>query len=426
MKDSGLQWVGKIPAEWEVAPLAWILKIKPPEYAPSEELLSVYLDKGVIRYSDVKVKRTNLTSQDLSKYQLVLPGEFVLNNQQAWRGSVGVSSLRGIVSPAYIVMLLSESLDASFANYLLRSSYMVDCYAISSRGVGTIQRNLYWKLLRTCRIAVPPLAEQRSIAAFLDSVTGKIDELRGKLKREIDRLKDYKKSAITKAVCHGLDPKAKMKDSGVAWCPKVPSHWKRVNPRALFSQRTRRAMRGERQLAATQRYGVIYQDDYMRRENQSLVLVDKGFSILKHVEPGDFVISMRSFQGGLEYSENRGSISSAYTMIYGNPVRVENRFYRWFFKSSKYINALQSTSNLTREGQAMRFANFTSIPLFDIPLDEQRRIADYLDGMAKRVNAIVEKRKRQLDALDKLKRTVVYDYVTGKREVPLPKGGRSR
>ena len=177
-------------------------------------------------------------------------------------------------------------------------------------------------------------------------------------------------------------------------------------------------MRGERQLAATQRYGVIYQDDYMRRENQSLVLVDKGFSILKHVEPGDFVISMRSFQGGLEYSENRGSISSAYTMIYGNPVRVENRFYRWFFKSSKYINALQSTSNLTREGQAMRFANFTSIPLFDIPLDEQRRIADYLDGMAKRVNAIVEKRKRQLDALDKLKRTVVYDYVTGKREVP--------
>ena len=352
-------------------------------------------------------------------YNIIEAGDIVLrltdlqNDKKSIR--VGLSTERGIVTSAYVTLRPNDKVCSAYLSYSILAFDIVKGFY----GIGSgVRQGLNYDEVKKLKFQFPPLPEQYAIAAYLDSVTAKIDALRGKLKREIDRLEDYKKSAITKAVCHGLDPKAKMKDSGVAWCPKVPSHWKRVNPRALFSQRTRRAMRGERQLAATQRYGVIYQDDYMRRENQSLVLVDKGFSILKHVEPGDFVISMRSFQGGLEYSENRGSISSAYTMIYGNPVRVENRFYRWFFKSSKYINALQSTSNLTREGQAMRFANFTSIPLFDIPLDEQRRIADYLDGMAKRVNAIVEKRKRQLDALDKLKRTVVYDYVTGKKEVP--------
>lgn len=418
MKDSGLQWVGKIPAEWEVAPLySTVRQVKKLNVGNRERNL-LSLSYGRIKRKDIDMA-TGLVPASYAGYNIIESGDIVLrltdlqNDKKSIR--VGLSKERGIVTSAYVTIRPDGKVSSDYLAY----SILAFDIAKGFYGIGSgVRQGLTYDEVKKLKFQFPPLPEQEAIAAFLDSVTGKIDDLRGKLKREIDRLEDYKKSAITKAVCHGLDPKAKMKDSGVAWCPKVPSHWKRVNPRALFSQRTRRAMRGERQLAATQRYGVIYQDDYMRRENQSLVLVDKGFSILKHVEPGDFVISMRSFQGGLEYSENRGSISSAYTMIYGNPVRAENRFYRWFFKSSKYINALQSTSNLTREGQAMRFANFTSIPLFDIPLDEQRRIADYLDGMAKRVNAIIEKRKRQLDALDKLKRTVVYDYVTGKREVP--------
>lgn len=414
MKDSGLQWVGKIPAEWEVAPLAWILKIKPPEYAPSEELLSVYLDKGVIRYSDVKVKRTNLTSQDLSKYQLVLPGEFVLNNQQAWRGSVGVSSLRGIVSPAYIVMLLSESLDASFANYLLRSSYMVDCYAISSRGVGTIQRNLYWKLLRTCRIAVPPLAEQRSIAAFLDSVTGKIDELRGKLKREIDRLEDYKKSAITKAVCHGLDPKANMKDSGIPWVGKVPQGWK-VSKNKFVMHKVKEICPkwgGENVLSLSMK-GVVVRDI----ENPSGKM-PKTFDGYQYVKPGELLFCLFDLDvtpRSVGRTKVAGVTSPAYSRyVLHADVELDYIYY--------YYLALDDNCVLEKLGNNCRHAlpdeEFRKLLIILPPLPEQREIAAHIDTMVGRVNAIVEKRKRQLDALDKLKRTVVYDYVTGKREVP--------
>ena len=139
------------------------------------------------------------------------------------------------------------------------------------------------------------------------------------------------------AVTKGLNPDVEMKDSGTPWCPLIPIHWKYANPKALFTQRLDRAYPGDKQLTASQEYGVIYQDEYMELTGTKIVTVMKDFSILKHVEPNDFVISMRSFQGGLEYSERRGSISSAYVMLIPNNEYVYPPFYRWFFVFCKYF-----------------------------------------------------------------------------------------
>lgn len=156
----------------------------------------------------------------------------------------------------------------------------------------------------------------------------------------------------------------------------------------------------------------------MALENAKVVLVDKDFSILKHVEPGDFVISMRSFQGGLEYSERRGCISSAYVMLIPNLKYVYPPFYKWLFKSSKYINALQSTTNLVRDGQAMRYSNFAQIPLFIVPKEEQKKYADYLDYKCKQIDDVLNDKQRQLTVLNSYKKSLIYEYVTGKKEVP--------
>ena len=144
MKDSGVSWIGKIPENWGKLPFCALFEQKSQCGYCDEELLSVYLDKGVIRFSDGGEKRANATSEDLSKYQLVDVGDFVLNNQQAWRGSVGVSFFRGIVSPAYVILKMSEKLNRNFANYLLRDRSMVAMYCVCSKGVGSIQRNLVW------------------------------------------------------------------------------------------------------------------------------------------------------------------------------------------------------------------------------------------------------------------------------------------
>jgi type I restriction enzyme S subunit len=224
-KDSELPSFGNVPKHWEVVPLCSITTLKSITNVVNEELLSVYLDKGVIRFDDVTEKRTNVTSLDLSKYQLVEEGDFVLNNQQAWRGSVGVSTYRGIVSPAYLVLKLSPKVDAKFANYFFRNSAMVSQYLINSKGVGTIQRNLYWQHLKRSNVVLPPTQEQTQIAEFLNQKTSEIDQAIAIKEQQIALLNERKQIVIQKAVTQGLNPNVPMKDSGVEWIGQIPEHW---------------------------------------------------------------------------------------------------------------------------------------------------------------------------------------------------------
>ena len=128
-------WGNAFPSHWRVLPMCAVAKEKSICNCDDLQLMSVFLDVGVIPFSSKGEKRANATSKDLSKYQRVDYGDFVLNNQQAWRGSVGVAFDTGIVSPAYIVLSMNEVFNSRFANYLLRSRIMVDQYLINSKGV---------------------------------------------------------------------------------------------------------------------------------------------------------------------------------------------------------------------------------------------------------------------------------------------------
>lgn len=418
MKESGISCYGKVPAAWESIKLKNILTLRSIKSGGVGELLSVYLDRGVISYSDSDGQQVHKPSQDMSNYQIVKVGDFVLNNQQAWRGSVGVSRYDGIISPAYFVYDISERCDPLYMNFALRDCCMVQQYETASRGVGTIQRNLFAPWLLESMIVLPDLPEQHAIATFLNGRCAEIDQIAAGIQAEIEMLEEYRNSVISEAVTHGLDSSAPIKESGTPWCPHIPEHWQATNPKALFYLRNQRAFPGERQLTASQRHGIMYQDEFMELENQQVVTVEKDFSILKHVEPNDFVISMRSFQGGLEYSEVSGCISSAYVMLIPNMDKVYPPFWKWFFKSSKYINAIQSTTNLVRDGQAMRYANFVMVPLFIIPMDEQRRIAEYLNDKVSQIDAILADKRAQLATLEEYKKSLIFEYVTGKKEVP--------
>lgn len=212
-----------------------------------------------------------------------------------------------------------------------------------------------------------------------------------------------------------------MKDSGIEWIGEIPEGWRTINPKALFTQRKDKAQKGERQLTSSQQYGILYQDDYMELTGSKVVTVEKDFNILKHVEAGDFVISMRSFQGGLEYSTKSGAISSAYVMLVPNLELVYPRFYRWLLKSSVYIDALQRTTNMVRDGQAMRYSNFAQVRLFTLPLDEQKSRADFLDLECSSIDKILFKTRSSIEEYKKLKQAVITQAVTkgvrGEREM---------
>lgn len=240
LKPSGIDWLGEIPKHWELVPLYAISHPKTVINCQDRELLSVYLNLGVIRFSEVPEKRTNPTSNDLSKYQAVDPGDFVLNNQQAWRGSVGVSPYSGIVSPAYLVLSLDSNLHPLFANYLLRSTAMVNQYLVCSKGVGSIQRNLYWPHLKRMAVPIPPLDEQEKIVRHIDRKTIVQNSLIDQAQREIDLIREYRTRLIVDVVTGKVDVR-NMK-ANVSGKTSLVTDSKQVKPRRTANVHFKRSV----------------------------------------------------------------------------------------------------------------------------------------------------------------------------------------
>ncbi len=430
MKDSGIEWIGKIPENWTIKRLCYLIDQYKAGPFGSALIMDKLMDEGQILVYTPEVIAENNTDLPNNKYLqeerkkemqqfFVQPGDIIFPIV----GSLGRAMLIkgehpvGIINQRLAKFRIS-SVDLTYHYFLwlfARSSFYSTYIELTCRG--SIIVNLTKAILHDMPVLIPPAPEQEIIATFLDAKCAEIDSLTADIQSQIDTLEEYKRSVITETVTKGLNPDAEMKNSGIPWCPSIPFHWAVTNPKALFYLRNQRAMDGDRQLTASQKLGIVFQDEFMEMENQKVVTVEKDFSILKHVEPNDFVISMRSFQGGLEYSEQRGCISSAYVMLIPNKDKVYPPFFRWFFKSSKYINALQSTTNLVRDGQALRYANFVKVPLFIIPTDEQKQIAEYLNEKCNQIDAVLEAKREQLTTLEEYKKSLIYEYVTGKKEV---------
>lgn len=414
MKDSGIEWVGQIPINWQVMSNKYVMsKIKDicPIYK-GQDILSLTINGVIIRDLDAGGKMPTT----FDGYQKLYPNNLLmcLFDYDVTPRCIGLIKNNGLTSPAYSQFIMKNNNSSRYYYYYY---LMIDTTKELLHLAKNLRHSFTEEQLGAIKTPVPPIEEQEKIADFLDSKCSEIDAISAEIQEQIATLEEYKKSVITEAVTKGLDPNAEMIDSGIAWCPLIPINWRPINPKALFKLRTQRALDNDEQLTASQKYGIISQAKFMEIEKQKVVTVEKDFNILKHVEPNDFVISMRSFQGGLEYSEVKGCISSAYVMLIPDKKKVYPPFYKWFFKSSKYINALQSTSNLIRDGQAMRYANFVQVKLFDIPLLEQKEIATYLNQKVSQIDDILLNKQKQLETLEEYKKTMIYEYVTGKKEV---------
>ena len=170
-------------------------------------------------------------------------------------------------------------------------------------------------------------------------------------------------------------------------------------------------------MTASQQYGIITQKQYMELTGANIVFANKGLEDWKHVEPYDFVISLRSFQGGLEMSETTGCITWHYIVL--KPCKeIYSYYYKWLFKSDQYIKALQRTCNYIRDGQDLRYSNFVQVPLFEPSIEEQKEIADYLNKKCAEIDTLIVQKEAILTELDSYKKSLIYEYVTGKKEVP--------
>lgn len=413
-KDSGLPWLGRVPMHWQVLPLAALAFPKSIINQVDRELLSVYLQQGVVRFSDVAEKRTNATSEDLSSYQAVDTGDFVLNNQQAWRGSVGISKYKGIVSPAYLVLSLSSRFLPSYANLLFRDWYMVAQYLVCSKGVGTIQRNLYWPQLKRVGTLLPPTSEQASIVRFLDHVTRRLDKAIRDKRKIIALLNEQKQAIIHRAVTRGLDPNAPLKDSGIPWLGDIPQHWDLSPNRALL--RIRKVLVGERhpqfQLLSLTKRGVIVRD---LSEMRGKFSADMGTS--QEVRSGDLVFCLFDVPETprtVGLSLHDGMITGAYTVMECSNLEMAKFLELFYIAMDDHKLLSPMYSGLRNTIPKDRFLGAkTPIP----PASERAAILAVVQNETASLNRATSRFEREIDLLREYRTRLVADVVTGKFDV---------
>ncbi len=420
-KDSELPSFGSVPIHWEIVPLCSITTLKSITNVVNEELLSVYLDKGVIRFDDVTEKRTNVTSLDLSKYQLVEEGDFVLNNQQAWRGSVGVSIYRGIVSPAYLVLKLSPKVDAKFANYFFRNSAMVSQYLINSKGVGTIQRNLYWQHLKRSDVVLPPREEQIEIAEFLNQKTAEIDQAIAIKEQQIALLNERKQIIIQKAVTQGLDPNVSMKDSGVEWIGQIPEHWvilplTKYSTRVDYRGKTPEKVEEGRLLVTTRniKNGILDYEiskEYIK-ESQYKEVMSRGIP-----KKGDILFTMEAPLGHSAVVDQEDiAIAQRIIKFRLDSERLNSYFINYYFQTDIFQNYLYGLGTGST-ALGIKASKLGLLKLIAPNLYEQEKIVAFLITEEDKFNSAFELLNQEISKLKEYKTTLINDAVTGKIKV---------
>lgn len=415
-KDSGSPWLAEVPSHWEVRNLRTLIRRRNERNRVELPLLSVAREKGVfVRSLTDPDENHNVIPEDLSNYKVARAGSLVINKMKAWQGSLGIAPVDGIVSPAYFVFDFAVA-NPAFGQALLRSKPYVAHFGQASDGVRVGQWDLSIAGMRQIPVLLPPADEQVAIVRFLNWANGRLERAIRAKRKIIALLNEQKQAIIHSAVTRGLDPSVPLKRSGIPWLGDIPQHWEVVRSRRLFTARKQLAMPEDVQLAATQAYGVIPQDEFERRVGRRVVKIFMHLEKRKHVERNDFVMSMRSFQGGLERAWAEGAIRSSYVILKpSNDVDVD--FFTYLLKSRGYIGALQATSNFIRDGQDLTETNFRQVDLPLPPKDEQARIADYVSKTTASSMNDATRLEREVDLLREYRARLAADVVTGKLDV---------
>ena len=382
------------------------------------QLLSVYLDRGVIKFSDIKTKRTNVTSDDKSKYQKVNPGNLVMNNQQSWRGSVGISQYKGIVSPAYFVFEISNELNPIFANYLFRDKTMVEQYLISSRGVGSIQRNLHYPSLKNIKIGIPSIFEQNLITKYLDKKTQKIENLIKRSEIKIELLKEQKESLINKSVTKGLDENVLMKNSGIEWIGEIPQHWN-ISKVKFHGEVIVGLSFDKEDINESDTGTLVLRSSNVQEGKVSFkdnIWVKKSIPEKLRIKTGDILICSRNGSRRLIGKNCLLGIESE-GMTWGVFMTVlrttSSRYFYWILNSQLFKS--QSGMYLTSTINQLTVSTLENLVItYTSNLEEQNEIDQFLTKKTEKIDQLIEKERERISLLKEYRDSLISSVVTGK------------
>ena len=412
MKNSGIEWVGDIPDNWEVTKTKYQFQYKK-EIAGLQsdkyERLALTM-KNVVKRS--KEDNTGLQPEKFETYQILRQDELVfklIDLQNVSTSRVGRSSYVGIVSPAYIILRQHGKVLPCYAEkyfYVLWKNQV-----FNSLGDDGVRSNLGKDDLLNIPIPVPPLSEQKTIAGFLDKKCGAVDALIADIQQEIKTLEQYKRSVITEAVTKGLDPSVPMKDSGIDYLGKINGEWRLTKLGYICQKLNRPVLKNAEALICSNKGKVVLRGDI------SVGLISENDRMYQGVKAGDLCIhGMDTWHGAIAVSSLNGKIT---TVVHCCDSREDKRFIAYYLQMLSFKKVYKAISNGVR-GNTSDFRSWDKAGDIYIVLpnrENQQKIAEFLDKKCKEIEEIIADKQSQIETLESYKKSLIYEYVTGKKEV---------
>ena len=419
MKDTKIKWLGEIPDSWQLKKIKYVLQERIEKNNPvrTTYILSLTAKQGVIPY-DEKEGGGNKPKEDVSAYRLAYPGDIVMNSMNILSGSVGLSQYFGCVSPVYYMLRPKEKDDdVRYYNYIFQTTLFQR--SLFGLGNGILIKESGNGKLNTIRMRIPmdkfgglyiqiaPKDKQRKISDFLDAKCGEIDILIKNIQEEIDVLEDYKKSIISEGVTRGLDCNSALKDSGIFYMGPIKETWSISKIGYICTKLSR---------------GFLPEDTALVCSNKGKVLIRDENAVGKMVsedKKGDIAIhGMDTWHGAIALSEYDGKITRVVHVCDSNE---DKRFVVYYMQYLAFQGVYKLISNGVR-GNTSDFRSWDKVKDIYIPLpesrEEQKKICDHLDLVCKEIETAIDNKREQLDMLEQYKKATIYEYVTGKKEVP--------
>lgn len=431
MKDSEIEWIGEIPKDWSLKKGRYLF-VQRNDRGNDEnlQLLSPSQKFGVIPQSLLEDLTTQTTvklkeNTDLSTLKTVHKGDFCIS-LRSFQGGFEYSEYEGVVSPAYQIFYKKEDLVNTYYKYIFKDSSFIskmNSYTMSLRD----GKNISYFDFGNTYLPLPTVCEQQQIADYLDTQCSEIDATAEDIQKEISLLEEYKKSVITEAVTKGLNPDAEMKDSGIAWIGEIPKDWDLLKIGYVTKE-----------ISDIDHYMPSDSDDIDKvpylmigdlKENISQIdfesckyiskKVYRALSIKSKPEKGNVIFARYATIGTVCFvdSEKQLLVSYACLTVKANEL-IKGRFLFYYFKSNAFLEEVSQYVKSNTQGNIGK-ESLIRAKIVVPKLKEQTQIISYLDSKCSEIDAIIADKKRQRGILAEYKKSLIYEYVTGKKEVPI-------
>lgn len=414
-KDSGISWIGEIPEHWEVCRMKRVFsEAKEKNTTESGTLLSLSQYTGITLKDDAK-KVGMFEAESTIGYNVVHPGQFVMNIMLAWNGSYAVSDYEGIISPSYCVFNFNEDCEKKYFHYLLRLPAYAGAFKTMSKGIIESRLRLYPIYFLAFKTIIPPQDEQRAIVSYLEDKTSKIDAYVADKEKEILLLQELKQKTIADAVTKGLNPDVKTKDSGISWIGDIPEHWETKRVASFFTGKVETNLDFFYKHAFKFYYGTLVpknevgDEDEYRETYVKYSVIHKDDILINGLNLNYDFVSQR-----VAIAPSDGIITSAYIVV--RPRKGTNAlYYNFLFKamdSMKLFHGMGTGIRLTLSYDELK-KQVIVVP----PADEQRAIVSYIEEKCQKIDSLTTELQSEIDYLKEYKQRLIADCVTGQINV---------